>query len=1638
MSIPLEFLTDLPAPAPDVSLGEQLAEAVTDSGRISTLLDCLCHTDAPALWSPDTTRAALTHAALRRFVSSFALPTSGLRPQLGPNDRVMVVLPTGPENAVALLAVAAFHTCAPVNAACTAGELAEDAARLGAKAVLTTYDAIERLELVQLREKLGCEVVFLHGREDGPAGLFDVSVMSEGADDDEWGIIQKPHLPPPSTLHGLFDQSLVLHTSGTSGKKKVVPYTLRSLIVGTCAVIHSWDLRDDDVNMNMMPLFHVGGIIRNLWAPMFSGGSAIMCAGFDSNTFWPIIMSLGATWYYAAPTMHHAILGSKPATVTPCRDTRMRMIANAAGGLLPSLATQLKNTFGAVILPSYGMTECMPIASPPTTYQLDRPGCSGLACGPHLSIRHPENIERELPCGSTGAVCVRGIPTFDGYETSPGAPLDTSAFSSEGWFDSGDCGYVDPDGYLFITGRSKEIINKGGEVISPFEIEEAITTVAKSRVKATIAFSVQHDVLQETIGVVIVPVPGLPRIGLTDLLDLLKTQLHPSKWPFAVVYMDDLPKNSAGKPLRIKLAERLNIGQLTDSVPALARHFVAEVPDKNAPLSTPIRCSKVSVEAPEIERTLSHIAGVLEASVRLRKDGSPEALVSIDPSASAASLSELVHTVLPGYAIPKPFHIVRDRFLRTSEGKVDWLLMEAELAQRTAFELSPTAKTVRRIFADLLVLQESAVTGGSDFFLIGGNSLLLGRLAHLVRKETGVALRVQDVFAHPTVDGIAALVDAVGTKSNVESPDKTAVNTPFSGSKASSTKTAQSVLDLPALAYKGTYSDVRPASRGQNHPLSLLVQAIPIMFFYPLKVAFTWTGIVFILSFFTEFITGVFWERLGSLLTAIIAARLAARIFIPLVGIGFKWVVIGRYRPGTYRFWSVYHLRWWLTNQMLRVSGRGIFASHPFLEVLYYRMLGAKIGRDVVIDSRARLGECDLLTLHDGCRIDNALVRGFCVERDGCFRLDPIVVGRGATVNTYTQLAPGAVIPDGATYGPHASSHDDPSPDRHAQYNRAALPQPKWYLKAFVAGPLVLLVKLAAHLPWFAALFVLLSQPAPKGNLDALERVIVWFSSPRRVAWHAVARVVRGVCTPLLQVLIGILVKRAMGFQTERSTAHSSQWVLLRRYINMALLSQESLKRAFDILGTHYEATSVVWRWMGAKVGQRVYWPGSGLYCPDPELLEVGDDVVFGSRSEIFTTDGLGSGRIVVRDGAMVADRVVLLPCVTVGKRTVMGSGALARRGASYEDGSVWMGSERGEAVCFKPGSKEARTDSTPTITPFGRAFYERSASFYVLPYPLLFHINIAVVILTTGYWSIGPVVGTQVLNLLRIHLRELHLFAPGPQQPFILFGLISCWFTVTLSLQALVALLWVVGTKWLVIGRRVPGSCDWDKSSYCQRWQLHLTLARPLYRGYGNGGVLGALSGSAYAVWYVRALGARVGRDCALWASGRVGLMTEPDLVELGDRVALDDCSVVAHLNSRGKFSLNKLSIASGCAMRSGARLLSGASMEAESMLLEHTLLTSGEIAQAGEVYGGWPARSLDPDLYLRRLSAVQLMSALRVSAHYTKLQMAHHELEGEKRRLEQRITDHQRDLREARRRLESMLQAVETLRSPPPVSPV
>ena len=206
--------------------------------------------------------------------------------------------------------------------------------------------------------------------------------------------------------------------------------------------------------------------------------------------------------------------------------------------------------------------------------------------------------------------------------------------------------------------------------------------------------------------------------------------------------------------------------------------------------------------------------------------------------------------------------------------------------------------------------------------------------------------------------------------------------------------------------------------------------------------------------------------------------------------------------------------------------------------------------------------------------------------------------------------------------------------------------------------------------------------------------------------------------------------------------------------------------------------------------------------------------------------------------------------------------------------------SDKGEAICLNRGDeKQADKD---TLTPFGRAFYQRKAEYFVYPYPIVALLGIVVTAFSATYWSISAVAAAQMLRQLHIHLEDLDLFRPRWYLFGVFYGLIAAAFVVALTLQGIIAIMWVIVTKWLVIGKRKEGGYDWDQSSYCQRWQVHLVLSRFMAKGFGNGGVLSSLHGSAYVVWFYRAQGARMGKNCAIWANGEGGLMTEPDLVEV------------------------------------------------------------------------------------------------------------------------------------------------------------
>lgn len=1545
--------------------------------------------DTPAIYDASST-TPLSHKTLASFVKRFSLPTQSATSK---RPVVALALPNGPLLGLALLATATYYTAAPVTVASGPEQFQNDILQSRASVVLVTRQDVQRLGLQDpWVAQAGISVIIVQATADL---TFEMTHLDGSA------IAVKSK--PEANEHD--DIALILFTSGTSGKKKVVPYTIKTIISGVGFVIDSWGLTKNDRCINMMPLFHVGGIIRNLFAPIMAGGSTICCPAFDANLFWDVVEDLQPTWYYASPSMHSVILEEGRNRPVALKNSKIRLICNAAGGLLPSLACTLRDTFGCIVLPSYGMTECMPIASPPLNYQLDRPGTSGVSVGPDMTIL--DGNDREVPIHTVGRIAVRGAPVFGGYLKEDDT-IDNSCFTSDGWFDTGDMGYLDEDGYLYVTGRSKEVINRGGELISPFEIEEAIMIAAKrennplfGRVSAALAFSMPHDVLQEVPAVVLVTPADACRADIKTVQEGVHESLSQVKWPNYVVYMNDLPKNN-NKVLRIKLAERLGLTEITDNTPLADRHFEATCPAPNTPLSTRIGGSICSFDLALVSRKLSSVVG-MDIDIAVRKashDGYPEAFLAprknstITPVLSSyPSFDSVLRTELDGYLIPSKVHCLDVPLPRDREGSVDNAQLETLIEvpnNEIDGNMNSTESKIAGVFVKILSCAASDLTPDSDFFELGGDSLRAGRLLSELRKEFNVRLPIDLLFTYSKINALARNIDEL-RGGNEEK------QTPIRVNQGSAN-----------VGCEKTYSS--------TNPIVLLIQLFPIALLYPMKRALTWTMFMYMLSATRDWVTAdLLIGRLFNLVLALGISRAITQIVCPILAILLKWVIIGTYKEGMYPMWGPYHMRWWIVDKSITVLGRGFFGSSEIGLTLYYRLMGAKIGKGVKIATRAVLREFDLITLQDGANLDQCICRGFAAEQNTSMFLGRVSVGKSASVGLSSIVAPGTSVPDEGCIGPNSSSWEaGDASEENRDLSASKIPGAHPILSFLLITPISLLVTLCQSGPWIGGL-VGLVLTKPQNTTDKVKSIIDWFAVPHRIGWHFAAKIFGAGFAPMAWFVAVWILKQILDLCIGKLTPGPAESRSQAQRFKMALLKSIAPAGAFhkvtELFGGHYEATSVLYRLMGAKVGQRVYWPGTGPSFQDFDLMDVGSDIVFGSRSHIVTSDGTGSDYVRIQDGAMISDRVVLLPGVTVGKQTVLGSGALTRRNKYYDQQTVWVGSKAGEAVCLSGGKRPSTADtavdhnepimvstnnsSTVTLnekskydaekdtegvvsssssmtvvdkesaatssSPFGRAFYEGKASYHVFGLWTIFFYSIFSTIFVAFYWNVSSVGSLQIVA--RIIDTEHPVYrADTPWRPVLIYALFTIFIAVLHTAQALLAIGMVIAAKWILLGRRQVGNYDWDKSSYCQRWQLFLTIEKLRRQCYGGHGVIGMVTGSHYAVMYFRALGANIGKDCSLFSGGLPSLMfTEPDLLTLGDRVAVDDASLVSHINSRGVFNLNPLVVGDRSVLRSGARLLSGANMGHDATLLEHTLVMAGDIVDDGVTYQGWPGEEFD-----------------------------------------------------------------------------
>ena len=484
---------------------------------------------ATALTAPG--RNKLTFEGLRQHVDSIGrqLAAQGLKA----GDRVAIVLPNGPEMASSFLAVASFMSAAPLNPAYKESEYAFYLEDLAPKLVIVAQGSDNPVRAAA--NALSIPVAEAVVGADDPAGVF--RLFQDEAD------------TTPSTSD---NEALVLHTSGTTSRPKVVPLLQRNILASARNISASLELTADDHCLNIMPLFHIHGLIAVLATSMAQGASVCCTGGFNALKFLDQARDENISWFSGVPTMHQAILLRAKRQSDVASSLGLRFVRSSSASLPPAVFEELNALFGCPVIEAYGMTEAAhQMTSNPLRGKGQKAGFVGIATSPEVCIMDQEG--NRLSGEAEGEVCIRGDNVTPGYENNPAA--NESSFTN-GWFRTGDQGYFDGDGYLKITGRLKEIINRGGEKVSPLEVDNIL--MEHPDIQQVVTFAVADRMLGEEIGAAVVLVDGA-EMDAGGLRSYAEQHLAKFKIPKHVVFLDEIPKGATGKLQRIGLAKKLGL-----------------------------------------------------------------------------------------------------------------------------------------------------------------------------------------------------------------------------------------------------------------------------------------------------------------------------------------------------------------------------------------------------------------------------------------------------------------------------------------------------------------------------------------------------------------------------------------------------------------------------------------------------------------------------------------------------------------------------------------------------------------------------------------------------------------------------------------------------------------------------------------------------------------------------------------------------------------------------------------------------------------------------------------------------------------------------------------------------------------------
>jgi oxalate---CoA ligase len=487
--------------------------------------------DAPAIGAPG--RPWLSHGGLRALAARTVERLNAMG--VGRNDRVGIVMPNGPEMAACFIAVACGATTAPLNPAYKEEEFDFYLSDLNAKAliVLKGWDSPARA----VAAKRGIAVVELV--PDEAAG--DFSLESDLA-----GTPAQPGLAQPE------DVALVLHTSGTTSRPKIVPLRQINIAASAYHIGESLQLTSADMCLNIMPLFHIHGLIAAVLSSVAAGAAVSCTPGFNAFKFFGQMEEVSPTWYTAVPTMHQALLPLAARNKAVIEAGRLRLIRSSSASLPPQVMGELEEVFHVPVIEAYGMTEAAhQMCANPLPPRAHFPGSVGVAAGPEVAIMNEAGDL--LSAGDLGEVVIRGRNVTAGYESNPDA--NAKAFV-DGWFRTGDEGYLDTEGYLRLTGRLKEIINRGGEKVSPLEVDNVL--MDHPDIAQALTFAMPHAKLGEEVAAAVVLREG-GEASENAIRDFAGIRLAAFKVPRRIVFLAEIPKGATGKLMRIGLAAKLGL-----------------------------------------------------------------------------------------------------------------------------------------------------------------------------------------------------------------------------------------------------------------------------------------------------------------------------------------------------------------------------------------------------------------------------------------------------------------------------------------------------------------------------------------------------------------------------------------------------------------------------------------------------------------------------------------------------------------------------------------------------------------------------------------------------------------------------------------------------------------------------------------------------------------------------------------------------------------------------------------------------------------------------------------------------------------------------------------------------------------------